>query len=148
MWKPLSGTPGSKALRLRAVKRPAAGWQPQPAGNYYAPTVLTNVTRDMPVFCQETFGPVAAVISVKNEAEAVAMANDTDFGLGASVWTSDPDRAERMARAIESGMVFVNSMTASHPELPFGGIKRSGYGCELSHYGITEFVNIKTICLK
>ncbi len=117
-------------------------------GNYYAPTILTDVTRDMPVYHQETFGPVAAVIKVKNEEEAVAVANDTDFGLGASVWTNDLNRGERIAREIESGMVFVNSMTASHPELPFGGVKRSGYGRELSHYGIKEFINIKTICLK
>ena len=117
-------------------------------GNYYAPTILADVTKDMPVFNQETFGPVAAVVTAKTEEEAVALANDTAFGLGASVWTKDLNRGEGIAREIESGMVFVNSMTASHPELPFGGIKRSGYGRELSHYGIKEFMNIKTICLK
>jgi succinate-semialdehyde dehydrogenase/glutarate-semialdehyde dehydrogenase len=117
-------------------------------GNYYAPTILTDVTRDMPVFNQETFGPVAAVIAVKSEEEAVAVANDTNFGLGASVWTKDLNRGESIARKIESGMVFVNGMTASHPELPFGGVKRSGYGRELSRYGIKEFVNIKTICVR
>jgi succinate-semialdehyde dehydrogenase/glutarate-semialdehyde dehydrogenase len=102
----------------------------------------------MPVFVQETFGPVAAVITVKNEQEAVALANDSAFGLGAAVWTGDRARGEGLARAIETGMVFVNSMTASHPELPFGGVKRSGFGRELSSYGVKEFVNIKTICLK
>ena len=117
-------------------------------GNYYAPTLLADVTPRMPVFVQETFGPVAAVLTVKNEQEAVALANDTAFGLGASVWTGDQAQGESLARAIESGMVFVNSMTASHPELPFGGVKRSGFGRELSAYGIKEFVNIKTICLK
>ena len=117
-------------------------------GNYYAPTLLTDVTRDMPVFNQETFGPVAAVIAVKSEDEAVAVANDTNFGLGASVWTKNLNRGESIAREIESGMVFVNGMTASHPELPFGGVKRSGYGRELSHYGIKEFLNIKTICVR
>ncbi|MFZ1730615.1 MAG: NAD-dependent succinate-semialdehyde dehydrogenase [Bacteroidota bacterium] len=114
-------------------------------GVYYLPTVLTNVRKGMPVFDEETFGPVAAVIVVRNEEEAIAAANDSPFGLGASLWTRDLDRASRLARQIESGGVFVNGLVKSDPRLPFGGIKRSGYGRELSHYGIREFVNIKTV---
>ncbi len=117
-------------------------------GNYYSPTILTDVKKGMPVYDEETFGPVAANIVVKSEEEAIAVANDTNLGLGASVWTNDLGRGERVARQIESGMVFVNNMTASMPKMPFGGIKRSGYGRELSTYGIKEFVNIKTICIQ
>ena len=117
-------------------------------GNFYAPTILANVKKGMPAYDDETFGPVAANIVVKDEAEAIAVANDTPFGLGASVWTQDLARGERVARAIDAGMVFVNSMTASNPAVPFGGAKRSGYGRELSDYGIKEFVNIKSICIQ
>ncbi len=117
-------------------------------GNYYAPTILGNVKKGMPAYDEETFGPVAANITVKDEAEAIEVANDTPFGLGASLWTRDLERGERLAREIESGMVFVNNMTASLPNMPFGGAKRSGYGRELADYGIKEFVNIKTICVK
>jgi succinate-semialdehyde dehydrogenase/glutarate-semialdehyde dehydrogenase len=114
-------------------------------GCFYMPTVLSGVLRGMPVFDQETFGPVAAVISVHDEDEAIATANDSEFGLGASLWTRDTARARRLAPRIEAGCVFVNGMVKSDPRLPFGGIKRSGYGRELSHYGIKEFVNIKTV---
>jgi succinate-semialdehyde dehydrogenase/glutarate-semialdehyde dehydrogenase len=114
-------------------------------GVFYLPTVLTNVRKGMPVSDEETFGPVAAVITVRDEDEAIETANDSAFGLGASLWTSDPARAERLAQRIESGSVFVNGLVKSDPRLPFGGIKRSGYGRELSHYGIREFVNIKTV---
>ncbi len=117
-------------------------------GNYYAPTILADVKKGMPAYDEETFGPVAANIIVKNEAEAIAVANDTPFGLGASVWTRDLKKGERVAREIDSGMVFVNHMTASTPAMPFGGTKRSGYGRELSDYGIKEFVNIKSICIQ
>jgi succinate-semialdehyde dehydrogenase/glutarate-semialdehyde dehydrogenase len=117
-------------------------------GNYYAPTILANVKKGMPAYDEETFGPVAANIIVKDETEAIAVANDTPFGLGASVWTRDLKRGERVAREIDSGMVFVNHMTASTPAMPFGGTKRSGYGRELSDYGIKEFVNIKSICIQ
>ncbi|WP_022664358.1 NAD-dependent succinate-semialdehyde dehydrogenase [Desulfospira joergensenii] len=117
-------------------------------GNYYAPTILADVKKGMPVYDEETFGPVAAIIQVKDEEEAVFTANDTPFGLGASVWTEDAARGERIARRIDSGMVFVNSMTVSNPSLPFGGTKSSGYGRECSQYGIKEFVNIKTICIQ
>jgi succinate-semialdehyde dehydrogenase/glutarate-semialdehyde dehydrogenase len=114
-------------------------------GFYYLPTVLADVKPGMPAYCQETFGPVVAIIGVKNEAEAISVANDSEFGLGGSVWTNDLKRGESVARKINTGAVFVNGLTKSDPRLPFGGIKKSGYGRELSEYGIKEFVNIKTI---
>ncbi|MFA6233987.1 MAG: NAD-dependent succinate-semialdehyde dehydrogenase [Bacteroidota bacterium] len=114
-------------------------------GVFYLPTVLSGVRKGMPVFDEETFGPVAAIITVRDEEEAIASANDTSFGLGASLWTRDPDRADRLAPRLECGGVFVNGLVKSDPRLPFGGVKRSGYGRELSHYGIREFVNIKTV---
>ncbi|MDP3981738.1 MAG: NAD-dependent succinate-semialdehyde dehydrogenase [Chlamydiota bacterium] len=117
-------------------------------GYYYEPTILTQVCKGMPVFDEEVFGPVAAVISVKDSEEALAVANDTSFGLGASVWTQDLRKAEIFAARIQSGAVFINGMVKSDPRLPFGGIGRSGYGRELSHYGIKEFVNIKTVWMK
>jgi len=114
-------------------------------GWYYKPTVMADVTEDMPVFKEETFGPVAAVVRVRDADEAVRVANDSAYGLGANLWTKDLALGERLARRIESGSVFVNGMVASDPRLPFGGVKRSGYGRELSSYGIKEFVNIQTI---
>ncbi|MGE5423854.1 MAG: NAD-dependent succinate-semialdehyde dehydrogenase [Syntrophothermus sp.] len=114
-------------------------------GFYYLPTILSNVKKKMPVYFEETFGPVVAIIPVKDEKEAIEVANDSAFGLGGSVWTTDLERGERVARQIETGAVFVNGLTKSDPRLPFGGIKRSGYGRELSEFGIREFVNIKTI---
>ena len=114
-------------------------------GYFYAPTILTDVTPEMTAFREETFGPVAAVIRAKDAEEAVALANDSQFGLGAALWTRDLDRARQLARRIESGSVFINGMVASDPRLPFGGVKRSGYGRELSSFGIREFVNIKTL---
>ena len=114
-------------------------------GFYYYPTILTNVKKGMAVYSEETFGPVVSIISVKNEEEAIAVANDSDFGLGGSVWTQDLRRGEAVARKVQTGAIFVNGLTKSDPRLPFGGIKKSGYGRELSEYGIKEFVNIKTI---
>jgi len=114
-------------------------------GWYYQPTVLADVTENMPVFKEETFGPVAAVVRVRDADEAVRVANDSAYGLGANLWTRDLALGDRLARRIESGSVFVNGMVASDPRLPFGGVKRSGYGRELSSYGIKEFVNIQTI---
>jgi succinate-semialdehyde dehydrogenase/glutarate-semialdehyde dehydrogenase len=122
----------------------AGGGRPDGAGFFYAPTVLADVTPDMPVFREETFGPVAAVIRFGDEAEAIALANDTRYGLGATLWTADPDHARELGREIRSGMLFVNAMVASDPRLPFGGEKRSGYGRELSAHGLREFTSIRT----
>ena len=114
-------------------------------GFWYAPTVIDNVRPDQVAFCEETFGPVAAVIRAKNADEAIALANQTEFGLGAALWTSDVPRARELARRIDAGAVFINGMVASDARLPFGGIKRSGYGRELGYHGIREFTNIKTL---
>ena len=114
-------------------------------GNYYAPTVLGGVGPRMPVFHEETFGPVAAVIRVRDEEEALRVANDSDFGLGSAIWTRDVDKGRRLAERMEAGIVFVNGMVASDARLPFGGVKKSGYGRELSEFGIKEFVNIQTV---
>jgi succinate-semialdehyde dehydrogenase/glutarate-semialdehyde dehydrogenase len=121
------------------------GERPEGPGAFYPPTVLAGVKKGMPVYDEETFGPVAAVISVPNMEAAVAVANDSRFGLGGSVWTRDLEKGEAVARRIETGAMFVNGMTRSDPRLPFGGIKKSGYGRELSSFGIREFVNIKSI---
>ncbi len=129
-----------KGARLLCGGRKADG-----AGAFYLPTVLADVGKGMPVYEQETFGPVSAIIPVEDADEAIAVANDSPFGLGGSVWSKDTTRAEAIARRIETGAVFINGMTKSDPRLPFGGVKRSGYGRELSHFGIREFVNIKTI---
>lgn len=114
-------------------------------GYFYPLTVLSDVKKGMHAYEQETFGPVAAIIRVKDDLEAIRIANDSDFGLGASLWTKDLDKAREIAHLIESGSVFINGMVKSDPRLPFGGIKMSGYGRELSNYGIKEFVNIKTV---
>ncbi len=117
-------------------------------GAFYPPTVLTNVKKGMPAYDEEIFGPVAAIISVKDEKEAIRVANDSPFGLGAAVFTKDLAKGERLAvHEIEAGCCFVNALVRSDPRLPFGGVKESGYGRELSHYGIKEFVNIKTVCI-
>jgi succinate-semialdehyde dehydrogenase/glutarate-semialdehyde dehydrogenase len=111
--------------------------------------VLTNVKPGMPAYDEEMFGPVAAIISAQNEAEVIKIANDSIFGLGAAIFTGDLARGERMAaEELEAGCCFVNSFVKSDPRLPFGGVKASGYGRELSHYGIKEFVNIKTVYVK
>ena len=123
------------------------GRVPEGPGAFYPPTVLVGVRRGMPAFDEETFGPVAAVIRARDDAEAIALANDSPYGLGASLWTRHDGRAERLAGEIEAGCVFVNGQVRSDPRLPFGGIKRSGYGRELSEYGIREFVNIKSVAI-
>src|SRR5438309_9087869 len=131
---------------LRMGARAAAATGPLDGkGYFYRPTVLTEVEEEMPVFKEETFGPVAAVVRVSDADAAVRVANDSPYGLGANLWTRDVARAERLARRIESGSVFINGMVASDPRLPFGGIKRSGYGRELSEFGIREFTNVQTI---
>ncbi len=117
-------------------------------GFFYAPTVLADVTPSVPAGCEEVFGPVAALMRVSDEREAIAVANSSPFGLGSSLWTTDLDKARRLAREIEAGQVFINGMVASDPRLPFGGIKESGYGRELSEFGIREFVNIQTVWIK
>jgi succinate-semialdehyde dehydrogenase/glutarate-semialdehyde dehydrogenase len=114
-------------------------------GFYYSPTVIDGVGRGQPVWDEETFGPVAAVTAAKDVEDAIRRANDTPYGLGASLWTRDLERAARLARRIEAGSVFVNGIVKSDPRLPFGGVKRSGYGRELARYGILEFVNVKTV---
>jgi succinate-semialdehyde dehydrogenase/glutarate-semialdehyde dehydrogenase len=122
------------------------GGQPlERKGYYYAPTVLADVRPGMPAFDEEVFGPVAAVMRAGSTEEAIGLANQSRFGLGSSVWTRDIEGARRLAREIQAGMVFVNGIVASDPRLPFGGTKRSGYGRELSEFGIREFVNVKTV---
>lgn len=115
------------------------------AGFFYAPTVLTRVPLDAPALTEELFGPVAPIVRVRDTAEALALANATPFGLGASVWTSSVELADRAARDIDAGMVFINSIVASDPRFPFGGVKLSGYGREVGLQGLREFVNIKTV---
>ncbi len=114
-------------------------------GFFFKPTALTNVNHSMQILNEETFGPIAPIMPVDNEEDAVREANSVDFGLGASIWTKDRNRAERLARKIQAGNVYINKMVASDPRLPFGGTKKSGIGRELSRYGIIEFTNIKTV---
>ncbi len=122
------------------------GSVPESPGAFYPATVLSEVTRDMTVAREETFGPVACIITADNEADAITIANDSVFGLGAAVFTTDIERGERIARDdLEAGACFVNAFVASDPRLPFGGIKASGYGRELSHIGMREFLNLKTV---
>jgi succinate-semialdehyde dehydrogenase/glutarate-semialdehyde dehydrogenase len=125
------------------------GQLPDGKGAFYPPTVLTDVKKGMPAHDEELFGPVAAIISAKDEEDAIQIANDSSFGLGAAVFTQDLARGEKIAaERIEAGCCFVNAFVKSDPRLPFGGIKESGYGRELSHFGIREFVNIKTVYVK
>ena len=114
-------------------------------GYFYQPTILTNIKPNMRIAKEETFGPVAPITVVENESEAIKLANDIEFGLGASIWTRDLTKADKMSRRIESGIVSVNNVVLSDPRVPFGGIKHSGFGRELSRYGILEFVNIKSV---
>jgi succinate-semialdehyde dehydrogenase/glutarate-semialdehyde dehydrogenase len=133
----------------RSVQRgahPVVGGNPlNGKGYFYAPTVLDGVKDDMPAFREETFGPVAAVIRARDADDAIRIANDTEYGLGSNLWSQDIPRAKDLARRIEAGNVFINGMVASDPRLPFGGVKRSGYGRELGSYGIKEFTNIQTV---
>ena len=129
----------------RGAKVVLGGQLPESPGAFYPPTVLTAVQPGMPGFDEETFGPVAAVVHAKDETDAIRIANASQYGLGASIWTGDRARGERLAREIEAGSVFVNGLVKSDPRLPFGGVKRSGYGRELSEFGLREFVNVKTV---
>jgi len=123
------------------------GEKPAKDSAFFKPYILTDISADMPAYKEEMFGPVASVFKVKDEDEAVKIANDTMFGLGASLWTRDSDKADTLARRIESGAVYINQLVASSPYLPFGGIKNSGYGRELAEMGIKEFVNKKTVSI-
>jgi len=123
----------------------SGGTMKKEKGYFFLPTVVANVKKGMPLYDEEVFGPVLSVISFRNEAEAVEIANDTRYGLGASIFTSDIKKAKRIIPLIDAGNVCVNDMVKSDPRAPFGGIKRSGYGRELAQYGIKEFVNIKNI---
>jgi len=129
----------------RGAQLVLGGRLPKGRGAFYPPTVLVAVEPGMPAFDEETFGPVAAVVRARDEADALRIANASPYGLGASVWTADAARGERLAQDVEAGSVFVNGIVKSDPRLPFGGVKRSGYGRELSEYGLREFVNIKTV---
>nr|WP_317048515.1 aldehyde dehydrogenase family protein [Echinicola strongylocentroti] len=121
------------------------GEKPEEGKAFLKPYILGSLRPDMPAYSEELFGPVASVFKVKDEAEAIAIANDSEFGLGSSLWTKDSEKADQLSRKIESGAVFINSMVASNPYLPFGGIKKSGYGRELAENGIKEFMNVKTV---
>jgi len=121
------------------------GYPLQRKGNYYAPTVLTNVPQGSPAYAEEFFGPVASIFRVKDQDEAIRIANDVRFGLGASAWTNDDKERERFINELEAGMVFINKMVASDPRIPFGGVKASGHGRELGVVGIREFLNAKTV---
>ena len=116
-------------------------------GYFYRPTVLKNVNPKMSIAQEEVFGPVAPIIVAGDEVEAIELANDSEYGLGASIWTQDLDKAERLSSSVESGIVSVNNVVASDPRVPFGGVKKSGFGRELSRYGMLEFVNIKSVRL-
>ena len=132
-------------MRLNRARRYTMAAKLSTARLFYQPTILTNITRDNPAYFEEFFGPVAQVYVVENDDEIVKLANDSHYGLGGAVFTGDIARGKRLASRIETGMVFINSASDTAAELPFGGIKRSGYGRELSDLGIKEFVNQKLV---
>ena len=134
---------------VAAGARVLAGGKPADLpGYFYLPTVLRDIPRDSPAYKEELFGPVASLFRVKGIEEAIRIANDTRFGLGASAWSNDKKEQERFINELDAGMVFINQMVASDPRVPFGGVKRSGFGRELSSYGIREFTNVKTVWVK
>ena len=129
----------------RGARLLLGGRVPDGPGAFYPPTVLAGVSRGMPAFDEETFGPAAAVIRARDEGDAIALANHSSYGLGASLWTTDRARAERLAAEIQAGVVVVNGQVRSDPRMPFGGVKDSGWGRELSEFGMREFVNVKSV---
>jgi len=134
---------------LQAGAKLLAGGAPVSGpGNYYQPTVLTNIPKESPAYREEFFGPVASIFRVKNIDEAIGIANDSRFGLGASAWTNVPAERDRFITDLEAGMVYINQMVASDPRVPFGGVKASGHGRELGPYGIREFTNAKTVWIR
>jgi succinate-semialdehyde dehydrogenase/glutarate-semialdehyde dehydrogenase len=142
----LEALAGQVTRTVELGARVLCGGEPlQRAGYFYPPTVLNQIPSESPAAREELFGPVASVFHVDGPEEAVRLANDTNFGLGASAWTQDARERDRFMDELEAGLVFVNGMVASNPRLPFGGVKQSGYGRELSHHGIREFTNIKTV---
>jgi succinate-semialdehyde dehydrogenase/glutarate-semialdehyde dehydrogenase len=152
---PLANESQAKTIAEQVERSVAAGATVKTGGRrldgrgyYYAPTVLTGVTPDSPAYHDEVFGPVATIFRVPSLDEAIRVANDSPFGLGASAWTTDPAERARFVAELEAGMVFINAMVASDPRLPFGGVKQSGYGRELAANGLREFVNIKTVWIQ
>ncbi len=132
---------------LKKGARVHRGPKPPNQGYFFQPVVLTETTEDMLVLREEVFGPIAVVVTASGEKEMVRIANETEFGLGAAIWTKDISKARRLAREIDSGFVAINSIVKSDTRLPFGGVKKSGFGRELSHFGLKEFVNIKTVII-
>lgn len=137
-----------KSIVMGAKLLIGGDYRSEQLGNFYPPTILTDISPDSPAYTEEMFGPVAVLFRVPNIDAAIALANDIPFGLGASGWTNDPQEQERLIEELEAGAVFINGIVKSDPRLPFGGIKRSGYGRELGIQGIHEFVNIKTVWMK
>jgi succinate-semialdehyde dehydrogenase / glutarate-semialdehyde dehydrogenase len=152
---PLATADGVTSLHADVQKTVAAGARVltggkplKRTGNFYAPTVLTDIPKDSPAYSEELFGPVACIFRAKDLDDAIRIANDSRFGLGASAWTNDQNERERFINELEAGMVFINKMVASDPRLPFGGVKHSGHGRELGPYGIREFTNTKTVWIQ
>ena len=152
---PLATADGVTSLHADVQKTVAAGARVltggkplKRTGNFYAPTVLTDIPKDSPAYREELFGPVACIFRAKDLDDAIRIANDSRFGLGASAWTNDQSERERFINELEAGMVFINKMVASDPRLPFGGVKHSGHGRELGPYGIREFTNTKTVWIQ
>ncbi|MDQ1742068.1 MAG: succinate-semialdehyde dehydrogenase / glutarate-semialdehyde dehydrogenase [Pseudonocardiales bacterium] len=129
----------------KGARAVVGGHRPDGPGWYYPPTLITGITKDMRMYREEVFGPVASLYRVPDFDAAMELANDTDFGLGSNIWTDDESERERFVQEIQAGMAFVNGMTTSYPQLPFGGVKTSGYGRELTVHGMREFLNIKSV---